>query len=87
MIIQALTKAKNQGKRAEEMIIDKDRDVIVVKTEDEETENANGERVIKRKTSKVNITRKVNETAKIVKEKTAAERLAEMEKFFKEGTN
>lgn len=84
MIIQALSKPRSQNKKREELLIEPNRDIIVVKTEYEETENAQGERVLKRKTSKVNVSKKVNETAKVVREKSAAERLAEMEKFFKE---
>lgn len=58
------------------------KDIIITKYKNETTYNEDGSRTEKRVPVKVNITKKVNETAKLVKEQTAAEKLAELEKIF-----
>lgn len=84
-IVQALTAQKSKGKKAEEIIRKKRGDIIVKKYHEEQTVNDKGEKIIKRVPTLVNITKKVNETAKLVKEQTAAEKLAAMEKIFSQG--
>ena len=82
MIVQVLTARKNKGLNAKEMIIPPAKDIIVTKTIDVEEEKEDGTRIIKKQKTKVNITKKVNETAKLIKNKTAEEKLAELEKVF-----
>ena len=80
--IQVLTPPKNQGKKANEKIVKNSGDIIVIKAYEEETVNEKGEKTIKTINTKVNITKKVNETAKLVKERTAQQKLEELEKIF-----
>lgn len=82
MIVQVLTAKKNKGLKAEEMIIPPAKDIIVTKTIDVEEEKEDGTKIIKKQKTKVNITKKVNETAKLIKNKSAEEKLAELEKVF-----
>lgn len=58
------------------------KDVIVTRYTEVETVNENGEKVIKRKANEINVTKLVNETKKLVKNATAEEKLAELEKIF-----
>lgn len=57
-------------------------DIIITKYEKKIDYNENGEKIEKRIPYKVNITKKINETAKLIKEQTAQEKLAELEKIF-----
>lgn len=82
MIVQVLTARKKKGLKASEMILPPAKDIIVTKTIDVEEEKEDGTRIIKKQKTKVNITKKVNETAKLIKNKTAEEKLAELEKVF-----
>lgn len=56
------------------------KDIIVKRVSYEEEQNADGDRVIKRKIREVNLTKKINETAKAVKVATALEKINQAEK-------
>ena len=58
------------------------KDVIITKYKIETIENEDGTTTIKRIPVNVNITKKVNETKKMIKNYTAEEKLAELEKVF-----
>jgi hypothetical protein len=57
-------------------------DIIITKYEKQITYDEEGNKIEKRIPIKVNITRKVNESAKLIKEYKAEEKLAEIEKIF-----
>ena len=76
--IYGLPKVKVNLKETKNIV----KDVIITKYEKKTTYNEEGDMIIKRIPVKVNITKKVNETAKIIKEQTAAEKLADIEKIF-----
>lgn len=57
-------------------------DIIITKYEKQITYDEEGNKIEKRIPVKVNITRKVNESAKLIKEYKAEEKLAEIEKIF-----
>lgn len=57
-------------------------EIIIKRTTTEWIENENGRIELATKTKNVNITRMVNETKKLVKAETAAEKLAEIQKVF-----
>ena len=57
-------------------------DIIVNKIEYESQYEDDGTEIRKRKIKQVNLSRKINETAKLVKNYTAEEKLAELEKVF-----
>lgn len=59
-----------------------EKDIIITKFKKETKYNDDGSETIIRIPVKVNITKKVNETAQIIKEQTATEKLAELEKIF-----
>ena len=79
-IIQAygLPKVKINLKETKNFV----KDIIITKYEKKTTYSDQGDMIIRRIPVKVNITKKVNETAKLIKEQTAAEKLAELEKIF-----
>ena len=79
-IIQAFTPIKSTKVKKGTKIVPKD--IIITKYEEKTTYNEEGDRITKRIPVKVNITKKVNATAKLIKEKTAQEKLAELEKIF-----
>ena len=63
----------------------KDKDVIVLKIIEEEDFDDQGNKIIKRRKKQVNLTKLINETAKIAKQSaviTAEEKLKEMQKIF-----
>lgn len=82
MIIQALTKQVPKAKKAEEMNLPPAKDTIIIKFTEVEEVKENGERVIKLQETRVNVTKKVNETAKLILQQSAVEKLAELEKIF-----
>ena len=59
----------------------KTEDIIVTKYETVVTYE-NGAKIERRKPKKVNVTKLVNETKKLIKAQTAEEKLAELEKVF-----
>lgn len=61
-----------------------DTDIIVKKVSIEQEETKDGT-LTKRKTEKVNITRKVNECAKTIKELNAYEKAQELEEYLNQG--
>lgn len=78
---------KNQSQRGpiEDL---KREDVIVRKAYEETSYDDAGRKITERKHKLVNITRKINETAKMVKEITAADKLKELEELIaKESKN
>lgn len=60
----------------------KKQDIVITKTKIETIENEDGSTTLKRIPVKVNITKKVNETKKMIKNYTAEEKIAELEKIF-----
>lgn len=60
----------------------KNDDIIVEKTIEVETVRDDGVKEISIKSQKVNLTKKINETARIYKKDKASEKLAEIEKIF-----
>lgn len=79
-MLEILKKAKQPKKGAKEK--DKpNRDIFVTKYE-ELIEYKNGEKIIKRVPKVVNITKKVNETKKLIKNYSAEEKLIELERIF-----
>lgn len=66
----------------EKKAIGKPCEIIVERTTQTVQENENGRLEIVNKTKSVNITRMVNETKKLIKAETAAEKLAEIQKVF-----
>lgn len=81
-IVQAFEGKKPTPKINKEQLKQAYQDIIITKHEKIVTYNDNGDMVIKRMPVKVNITRKVNETARLIKEQTAEQKLAELEKIF-----
>lgn len=59
----------------------KKKDIIINKISYKEEYNEKGEKVIKRIVTPYNVTKKVNETAKLLKQYTAQEKLKEFEKI------
>lgn len=57
-------------------------DIIITKWEKQTIYDDEGNKIEKRIPVKINITRKVNESAKLIKEYKAEEKLAEIEKIF-----
>lgn len=57
-------------------------DIIVIKKREEEDYNELGEKVTRIVKEKVNLTKKVNETGKLIKKATAEEKVAAIEKIF-----
>ena len=78
-ILQAF---ENKTPKRKEIPEYKQKDIIITKYKNETTYNEDGSKTVKRVPVMVNITKKVNETAKLVKEQTATEKLAELEKIF-----
>lgn len=62
----------------------KGREIIVNKVSWETEVAENGDIIKKRKIKKVNITKKINEEKKLIKNNQAEEKLAELEKIFNE---
>lgn len=62
----------------------KGREIIVNKVSWETEVAENGDITKKRKIKKVNITKKINEEKKLIKNNQAEEKLAELEKIFNE---
>lgn len=60
------------------------KDTIVNKVHYESTYDKDGNKITKRVVEKVNITKKVNETAKILKTMTAEEKIASIQQTLKE---
>ncbi len=58
------------------------KDIIVTKHQEQVTYNKDGSKTIKRIPKKINITKKINETAKLIKETTAEQKLKELERIF-----
>lgn len=69
------------SKKLSEPIKRKTEDIIVTKYETVITYE-NGAKIERRKPKKVNVTKLVNETKKLIKAQTAEEKLAELEKVF-----
>lgn len=64
----------------------KPKDIIVVKYETKTDYDQSGNMTVKRVPKKVNVTKMVNESKKLIKRNNAAETLAQLEKIFtKEG--
>lgn len=80
--IPVLEVKPEQKKIAKEQLKKATKDIIITKYDKKTTYNEQGDMIIKRIPIKVNITQKVNETAKLIKEQTATEKLAELEKIF-----
>lgn len=59
----------------------KRRDIIIYKVSYEETYNEKNEKITKRIETPFNVTKKVNESAKLIKVYTAQEKLKELEKI------
>jgi hypothetical protein len=59
----------------------KRRDIIVYKVNYEETYNEKNEKITKRIETPFNVTKKVNESAKLIKVFTAQEKIKELEKI------
>ena len=57
------------------------REYIVTKYEERET-NENGRKIIERVPKKTNITKQINDTAKIVKQNLALEKLEELKQLY-----
>ena len=62
----------------------KGREIIVNKVSWETEVAENGDIIKKKKIKKVNITKKINEEKKLIKNNQAEEKLAELEKIFNE---
>lgn len=60
----------------------KPKDIIIQRSRVELVENENGRLELVKKNENVNITRMVNETKKLIKTESAAEKLAEIQKVF-----
>lgn len=60
----------------------KGHDIIVKKISYETEYDEEGNQIKRRKIKKVNLTKKINETKKLIKENTAAKKLAELEEIF-----
>lgn len=58
------------------------RDIIITKYKETTIYNEDGSILTKKEPVQVNITKKVNETKKMIKNYTAEEKLAELEKVF-----
>lgn len=59
----------------------KRRDIIVNKVHYEETYNEKNEKITKRIVTPINLTKKVNESAKLIKTYTAQEKMKELERI------
>lgn len=81
-MLQVLCKPKLYRPTAEEIKTDQNRDIIVTKYQNQTVYNEDGSFTVKRIPTKVNITKKINESKKLIKKDTAAEKLAELEKIF-----
>lgn len=57
-------------------------DTIIYRAKNVTTYNDDGSVTIKREYQPINLTKKINETAKLVKQQTAAQKLAELEKIL-----
>lgn len=60
----------------------KPKDIIIQRSRVELVENEKGRLELVKKSESVNITRMVNETKKLIKTESAAEKLAEIQKVF-----
>lgn len=74
-------KRPKNGTKIEKYEVKKPEDIIVTKYETVITYE-NGAKIERRKPKKVNVTKLVNETKKLIKAQTAEEKLAELEKVF-----
>ena len=72
---------------AEEIEAEKPKDIIVTKIATRTTVNSEGDIVIKRVKTRVNLTKKINETKKMIKIDTAQEKLEEIERIYSEAKN
>lgn len=65
----------------------KPRDIIVARHKKVTSYNDNGDEITKTQISYVNISKKVNESKKLIKTDSAAEKLAQLEKIFTKKEN
>ena len=75
-------KKKTIVKATEEMKKNKKPEDIIITKFEKKIEYKNGEQIIKRIPIKVNLTKKINETKKLIKNYSAEEKLNELEKIF-----
>jgi ribosomal protein L31E len=64
----------------------KDTDIIITKHQNKTIYNEDNSKTIKRIPIKINITKKVNETAKTIKNYNAEEKLQQLEKIYRTET-
>lgn len=79
-MLQVLCKPKLKRFTKEEATTNTD--IIVTRYTQKTTYNKDGSYTVKREPQQVNITKKMNESKKLIKKDTAAEKLAELEKIF-----
>lgn len=73
---------KLKSKRCKHDVVVEPHDIIVTKYETKTEYLEDGSRVEKRVPVQVNITKKINETKKLLKTTTAEQKMAEIEKIF-----
>lgn len=84
-MIAVLTKTNNFISKEQYDELTKKHDIIVERLNYKQTENEDGSITIKPMYENVNITKKVNETKKLIKLDKASETLAEIEQLCKKG--
>ncbi len=81
MILQALKNNKKENYVKEEPI----KDIIITKYEIKEDFDEEGNRIIKRIEKKINLNRKINETAKLLKIDTLKDKYEKVKEIFERG--
>lgn len=84
-MIAVLTKTNNVINEEQYKDLTNKQDIIVERLQYKELENEDGSTTIKPTYEKINLTKKVNETKKLIKVDKASETLAEIEKIFSKG--
>lgn len=84
-MIAVLTKPNNVINEEQYKGLTDKQDIIVERLQYKELENEDGSITIKPTYEKVNLTKKVNETKKMIKVDKASETIAEIEKLCKKG--
>lgn len=80
-MIQAFSKPKLY-RPTEKDYLEENQDIIVTKYQNKTIYNEDGSITVKRIPKLVNITKRINETKKLIKKDSAAEKLAELERIF-----